>query len=342
MIEKTIVGPQSHIEIIKEDNTKLVKKIATEQGKQDLIDQVHLYTNLPRRLAKHFPILLDTETTNKPFYYVMPYYNLPTLRWFVMHSQYSPEEIILMLKPVIEFLFGKYYRWKTEKASDTYIKHYYIERAINRLLKMSKETALFREILSLDEFCFENQIIKNPLKILTQIQEKESLIQELSPKNLYSVHGQLGLSHILLNEKNNNRKKFILIDAKNTRQLLDIAYDIGKLYRCLHLLTEWLEEDYFSINFLQIKNKFLVTNLSFGLATRVNASKKIAEWLKKEILQNKNMLDLQVSNLNIDFAEAIDTCASVPFSYRSGDVERAVASYVLGAKSLQSFWNIYK
>jgi hypothetical protein len=257
-----------------------------------------------------------------------------------MHSHSSSEEIISMLKPVLFFLFEKYYNWKTEKAPDTYIKHYYIDRVLNRLLKMKEKIPFFHKILSSNDILFNNKVIENPLSLLAKIQEKNSLLQELQPKNLYSVHGQLGLSHILLNKVSSKVKQFILIDARNTSQLLDIAYDMGKLYRCLHLLTEWLEEDYFNINFMESENKFMVTDISFGLPERVNVSKKIAEWLKKEISQ-KGIFQMQVSNLNIDFVEAIDTCSSVPFSYRNGDVERAVASYVLGAKSLQDFWDIY-
>ena len=328
-------GLQSTVEKVEMGGKFYARKMATADGRQELVEQVELFNALPPGLAIHYPKLVEADLNSDPAYYTMDYYPYPTIRQLLIDSDKDAEFINTRMSPILEFLVNEQHTWRKATTPVDYIEKKYLERAKKRLDKMRQKDDRFGQILDGQRLYVSNDEFQNPLCVINAIEKDKRIMAMLTPDFVCSTHGQMEFGHILVDEK--EPSNFILLDPRGLDDLLDSHYDFGKLRQCSSGLHDWLEEGLFDLEGITIgATDSIVESLIFRLPERVAVLQKV------NVLVDSLLPDLTNSNpntfyLRTVFAQAINLLGSVPFCYGFGDFEKGLACYVSGVKTLNEF-----
>lgn len=328
-------GLQSTVEKIEIDGKFYARKIATADGKQELIEQVELFNTLPPELATHYPKLFQVDLNSDPANYTMTFYSNPTIRQILINSDKDAEFINTRLSTILEFLTKKQHEWRKAPVPDNYIEERYLDRARKRLGKMRQKDIRFGQLLDGQRLYLDGAEVLNPLVIIDAIEQDKKVMEMLKPKNVCSTHGQMEFGHILIDE--HDHKNFILLDPRGMDDLLDSHYDFGKLRQCSDGLHDWLEEGLFDFEGITIGNTdSVVESLVFRMPERVAVLQKVNKMIDK-LLPDLTNSDPNIFYLRTIFAQAINLLGSVPFCYGFGDFGKGLACYISGTKALNEF-----
>lgn len=328
-------GLQSTVEKIEIDGKSYARKRATADGKQELIDQVELYSVLPSELIPHYPKIVGSNLNSDPAEYTMVFYPYPTVRYLLIDGNQDVEFINARLTTVLEFLVNKQHAWRKAETPVNYIEKKYLERGRKRLDMMRQKDDRFGQMLDGQRLLVNNQEFQSPLHMIDAIERDARIMAMLRPDNVCSTHGQMEFGHILVDEK--EPSNFILLDSRGLDDLLDTHYDFGKLRQCSNGLHDWLEEGLFDFGGITIGNTdSVVESLIFKLPERVAVLKKVND-LIDSLLPDLTNTNPNIFYLRTVFAQAINLLGSVPFCYGFGDFEKGLACYVSGVKALNEF-----
>lgn len=138
---------QSTVEQIEVEGKLYAKKIATEEGRQELIEQVELFRALPDGLKIHYPKLVSVDLNSKPPFYTMDFYSYPTIRQLLIDTDKTAPFINERLSFVLKFLIEKQHGWRTADVPKGYVEKKYLERAQSRLQHIKQKDPKFAKIL---------------------------------------------------------------------------------------------------------------------------------------------------------------------------------------------------
>lgn len=328
-------GLQSTVEQIKIDGKFYARKIATEEGKQELVEQAELFRTLPEELKAHYPRLVDVNLDSNPAYYTMDFYPYPTVRKLLIDTDKDSLFINKRLTTVLTFLTEKQHTWRQTHAPNQYIEKKYLERAQKRLQKMVQKDTNFAKILECTRIYIGDEEFQNAFLMVEAIGRDEKVMNVLNPSILCSTHGQMEFGHILVDEENANN--FILVDPRGIQDLLDPHYDFGKLRQCSHGLHDWLEEGLFEFKGINVGNKeTYVESLNFQLPERLIVLAEVNN-LVDSLLPHLTNTGTDSFHFKTLFAEAINLLGSVPFCYGFGNFQKAFACYIQGLRALDEF-----
>lgn len=335
---KTLERLQSRIEVFEENGAKIARKIATDAGSQEILDQIALFKNLPPGIAEHYPTLLDWQTHRRPFSYVMPWYDLPTLQELVLESARPPAEIASALSSVVKFLFGVQFRWKEGSVPRDYVQRIYIDRVFRRLPGIF-QSGVLHAVISAETVIFQDRELQNPIRLLSSILAKQPLMEALLPPRLGFVHGQIELAHILIDTS--GPANFILLDARGPDALLDAAYDLGKLRQGTRSYLDWLERDLFSLQWHLEGSRLVIDTMELDVPDRLQVCQQVDDALNTMVSPVSAELKDAHLLMRSDFAEATHLCSGLGFLFHGRHSERAVAGFLQAALSLSAFVDKY-
>ena len=227
--------PQSVLEIVEQDGSKLIRKWATPTGKEELLQQLEFYRLMPREISRHYPVLIAANDFDEPPNFTMPYYDYPTLTQLVLYSSLGARELSEKLMKVLAFLLTVQHPYRTAVPTEDYVLSTYITRVTKRLTHMARIDDLFRQIVGLSYITLDGCRIRSPFRILDELSTRRDVLEELQPALLYLTHGQLRFDHILIDPKDPIGETFILLDPRGVRELRDIGYELGKISQCLSI-----------------------------------------------------------------------------------------------------------
>lgn len=315
-IIKIIKGPQSTVEIHEESNNKIVKKIATERGSQDLIDQVNFYNNLPIEAKDFFPQMYSYNIDNTPFTMEMEYIPQKTFRDLLIYDEFN-EELQNKINNSLNVIHDVIHPIHIENATKDYVTDIYINRCISRVEEVKSMTSNSEWILN--DFILNGEVITNPIKVIIKyLQEIKNL---LIPDYICSTHGQLGPSHIIFSSE----FEFKLLDPKGFDKLHDPLIDVCKIGKAMLYATEWLEDQSYEINF-SIDNSCLnITNFKINNYNKQDMHKNF-EKILDFVTDNYNVTNVRLKTFCLICADLI---GGLPFGMKTEGEKRVAALLIL-------------
>lgn len=308
---KIIKGTQSTIYI--NEVTNIVKKVGTERGKQDTIDQIAFYLNIPEHVRGAFPQIISYVNGPEEYSYTYNYIDFPNLRHLLLEGQFN-EKWSDKLVLAMTYITNSIHTIEQSEPSRASIYETYITRCERRVAEA--QSFLEQDINLLDaDVCISGEIIRKPISRI--IQFLNDSFELLVPPYMCTTHGQLGPSHIFLSEMDD---RFTLIDPKGFAKLYDPVIDFCKIGKAMLFATEWLEEDRYNIKYSIQNNtvyveKYVIDNFDY------NQLREYYEGILDRIpLFSEHKV--RVRNMAMICADLI---GGLPFAYIAGGVEYVIA-----------------
>ncbi len=324
---EVIYGTQSTIYINKD--TSIVKKVATQRGKQDTIDQISFYKSLPQSMQPMFPHILNYQNGPDEFFYTYSYISGKNLRSILLDNQLNSfwiEKTSHALDEIDRII----HTYERQSASQKEIYEIYIQRCSQRVAETKKMLGEYAFILESPVYIDGK---KYPTPIATILDVFEKNLDLLVPNYICTAHGQLGPSHLFLNEESDT---FTLIDPKGFNKLFDPIIDVCKIGKAMLFATEWLEENKYTIKYsIDIRNVYIHNFEVEGF----------------EALEMKKKYDILLNSL--DFCKdavvkkrtlamiCADLVGGLPFAYAAGGEKRVVALLTQIARASELLFDIY-
>lgn len=337
-IHRVIEGTQSTITVEVEGERLIARKSATTAGGEEVKSQVDFLLQIPQDLKSHYPNLLQYSISDQDSWYTMEYYAYPTMRWLLLFSSLPLWWLEAALSNVVEFLFSVHHSWKREPVPNGYIEKIYVHRPIKRLRSMEEKAPIFADLNSRKLFSVGDTLLVNPLLLFEEMLMSPSILRKLTPIALVGTHGQVEFEHILINLSSKDFSDFILLDPRGVNECLDPIYDAAKIMQCTSGKLDWLEEDLYQLGDVDIRPDSLnIAELTFSLSDRNKLCDQLNISAKKSIFRYCTDESTEVLEMRLALAEASHLLSAVPFCYRQGDLNRAIACYVVGAQRINEF-----
>lgn len=328
-ISNKTYGPQSIITIYKKNNIKVIRKEATDRGKQELIDQVKFYNTLPLKISHLFPKIIDFNISLDPVYFEYKYINYVQFRTLLVNNKLSIFWLNKLSAAIIDMMKLVHSVNQTKGTID-YVQELYINRCRNRI----KETKQMLNLNLLDmKIEIDGKIYNSFIDKIIIIFENN--IYKLIPKYLCSTHGQLGPAHIFLSQ-NTNRYK--LIDPKGFDKLHDPLIDLCKIGKAMLYGTEWLEDKKYSLKYSINNDTIIIHDFKMNDFDFVSMKEKYNYFLKKV------GKEISIENLNerLSYMILADLIGGLPFAYKTNGEERVVALLILINRAYRDLGDLQK
>ncbi len=325
-------GLQSKIEVLPKESGDVVRKSATEAGKNEVIEQVDLLLSLPDEMKPYYPEIVEYQVDKAPYYYDMVFIDLPTMRDVMLYGDQNVQVTIEQMSHLMDFLQGVQHRWSNVAVPEGYVKRKYLDRAIKRLYGMADKDYRFKRIVDNASLSVDGEVFPNAIHTIDSIGSNGLLIAHLTPDRLVSTHGQLEFAHIFVNA--NEPTNFKLIDHRGINDRLDPGYDYGKLLVSSSGAHDWIEEGFVTIDHIS-DDLSEISVVNFDKMDRLPLREGVNAAIEGKLVQMGER-----TLLTSKFAEAMHLLGSVPYCYGAGHLDRAIACYVAGLRSLTQFQNM--
>lgn len=307
-------------------NTKLilinrVRKEATNERMEKLIDEVNFINNLPSEFKKYFPEISLYGRNNNSYFYEMNHYNLPSLRRLIFSNRLNTKEILYWIDKVTKFSIELYNYDKIDKPKN-FFNYLHWDRFWSRKEELEKKSDVFKSIFSKDKIEINGVTYDNSQVVVKKLMSLEHMFEPTVVGRL--SHSDLHFSNILIDLQNDS---FVCIDPRGY-EYCDLYYDFGKLWHSVNGKYEMVANEMYTI---QGNNYELVKNDYF----------KILEELKSYIPEN---IFFKYSNEShseimrkIEFNEAMHFITLVPFQLCNDGIEnKAKVAYFIGVELLNN------
>lgn len=308
---KIIKGTQSTIYI--DEISNIVKKVGTERGKQDTIDQISFYLSIQENIKEIFPQLISYVNGPEEYSYTYKYIGFPNLRQLLLDGVFDEtwrDKLVSAMLRIIEKIhtISRIAPLK-ESIYDTFI-----SRCERRVSETQKYIGQEFDLWKID-VCIDGVITRRPIFKIVQFFREN--FEVLIPSYICTTHGQLGPSHIFLSEEDN---QFVLIDPKGFDVLYDPVIDFCKIGKAMLFATEWLEENRYHIdyhvqdNLVNIK-EYHIENYEFA---------RMKECYD-DIISRIPLFDSKETRIRNMAMICADLIGGLPFAYVAGGTERVIA-----------------
>ena len=308
---KTINGTQSTIYI--DETTNIVKKVATERGKQDTIDQINFYISIPEHIREIFPKIISYENGPEEYSYTYNYIDFPNLRHLLLEGQFN-EKWNDKLVSAMRYITNSVHSLEKSEASKEILYDTYITRCEKRVAETQRFLEQDINLLHTDVY-INGERINKPIRRILQFFNNN--FELLVPPYICTTHGQLGPSHVFLSEFDD---RFVLIDPKGFSKLYDPVIDFCKIGKAVLFATEWLEEDRYDIEY-SVQNKTVcVDKFVIDSFDSIQLNQYYEELLNRIPLFNEE--NARFRNMAMICADLI---GGLPFACVAGGLKRVIA-----------------
>jgi choline kinase len=321
----------------------IVRKEVFGEGVTKLSNEIKWLLSLPEDLRKYFPKIVGYKITKSYAYMDTIYYNLPSLRRMLFDGIINADKAMEILLNLLEFMFKNIYSKVYGKGGLEWLYKLHFERISNRWHTTITRAPVFRRVLKAKKIILNGKELINAPILIQSIKARPKLLEELAPRIITMVHGDLHFQNILIKPDDNSKYNFILTDPRGELNGSDPIYDIGKLWHSFHGLYDFMHEDLFDIK-LRMSNDVVQAELKIMDMKSLYEYKKICEQFPK-LLENFHPLNEMYDNWKMRtlFTEAIHFCTLMPFHLKGdGKEERAIAMYLTGVKILNDLYYNYK
>lgn len=314
-------------------NTKLllvsrVRKEATNERMQKLIDEVTFIEQIPEKFKDHFPEITHYGEKNGRSFYEMKHYKLPSMRRLIFQNKVSVDEVVHWMDKITKFSVSLVNHEQLE------IPHDYMDLMHwNRFWERRKET--LNNTKALNDYILPDQLIINGKKynnahiIVSALKKRQS---EFIPPSIGRwSHSDLHFSNVLIDLENDT---FRCVDPRGY-PFCDIFYDFGKLYHSINGKYEmvvnymWEKENEFEYHMIENEYHKFLESLKSLIPEKI--------FFKYSPLDKANTMKL------IEFNEAIHFITLVPFQLNyDGNENKAKVAYMIGVELLNKFVEKYK
>ena len=252
MTNKTILGPQSKIEITSINNKTFVKKTSTKRGEKDLLVQINFYNNIPSEISKYFIHMLEYNNNSSPYYYTYEFIDYTQLRDILVNNRKFEFQ---KLNNIFSEIINTIHQVKEENPKPNYAFNLYLDKGIKRIKELSGMMKI--DLLNMPIY---NKKINLTITLDEILIYFENIIETLQPQKVCTVHGQLGPAHIFISEIN---QEFKLIDPKGFDVLHDPVIDFCKLGKAMVYGTESIEVAKYNLEYTITDKQIIIENFEF-------------------------------------------------------------------------------
>tara|TARA_B100000989_G_scaffold117372_1_gene86339 strand:- start:352 stop:2007 length:1656 start_codon:yes stop_codon:yes gene_type:complete len=265
-------------------NSSIITKRANKQGSKKLANEINWLLNLDTKQKVHFTEVLDYKIDKNFSQYTMPHYGYNSMRQSLIAGTLSPEKCTEKLSTIFEFLNKEIYS-KDHSYNSDWVSHRHFSRFDERLEETLKNKQM-AEIFEVKSVSVNGKSYENLRSLVQKIRDDSRLIDTVKPKRnkLVSVHGDLHLQNILIDEFSND---FVLVDPRGELKGADIFYDIGKLWHSVNGLYDFIHTDISKISQEKpASNEFIIEYAPIFLCKRYEEIKSSMYILLDGMLAN--------------------------------------------------------
>jgi len=312
-------------------NTKLillnrVRKEATNERMQKLIDEVKFIESIPQEFKQYFPEIVHYGVEGEKSFYEMAHYNLPSLRRLIFSKKVTKEDVLYWMEKITAFSMNLYNHEVIDIPKD-YMKEMHWDRFWTRKLELVEKSPIFEELFSSESIVINNKEYSNAHVIVEKLQEKE---KDFMPEFVGRwSHSDLHFSNVLIDLKNDT---FRCIDPRGYNYC-DPYYDFGKLWHSVNGKYEMVANEMWTTEGNSYK---LNENYYFTFLENLKID------IKERIFNRFSTNNTKDSFKKIEFNEAMHFITLVPFQLVHDKVEkRAKVAYFIGVELLNKFYEKY-
>lgn len=321
-------------------NTKLllvnrVRKEATNERMEKLIDEVNFINNIPDEFKEYFPKIMTHGVKDGTSYYEMENYNLPSLRRLIFSGAVDEDFILEWMTSVTDFSMRMYKHEVIDTPRD-YVKEMHWDRFEERMQEISANP-IFKNLIQKSKISINLKSYDNAYQIVGKIKKlakDKPFLVEPDFVGRWS-HSDLHFSNILIDRE---KDTFKLIDPRGY-PYCDPHYDFGKLWHSVNGKYEMVVNDMF--DYPDINNGH---DISYSLKN--NHYFIMLEKLKAKIpgrlfVPHCNY-SLERFMAKVEFNEAMHFITLVPFQFtHDGKEVRAKVAYAIGIELLNTWYKKY-
>ncbi len=316
----------------------VVRKEASDEGKQKLIDEITWIKKLPIEISNYFPDIISYEINEKKAWYEMEYFDLPTLKNLLLSKTIHEKEGVYIIKSLIKLMFDKFYSRKSNAQTKNYVEEVHLKRIKERISLMSKKSDLMKNVLNSKYIFINGEKFFNLPYILERIGKNKRLLNKLEPPFLCMVHGDLHFDNFLVDISQMPMLKIIFLDPRGLDDKYEYCYDLGKLWHSFHGKYDLIHEGKYKLKYAFKETNFYA-KVSFtdeySYLVYENIYQRIKKFLKKS-LKDKNW------EIRTEFSEVAHFCSVMPFHIKGDKKEKtAIALYLTAVKLANKFFKEY-
>lgn len=312
-------------------NTKLilvnrVRKEATNERMDKLIDEVKFIDSIPDKFKSYFPEILHYGINNETSFYEMAHYELPSLRRLIFSNKLSVDDVIYWMDKITEFSM-ELHKHEVIDMPPNYMNEMHWSRFWLRKEELETKSHVFSELFQKDTITINGVTYDNAHIVVDKLQKTE---EQFYPEFVGRwSHSDLHFSNVLIDLRNDT---FKCIDPRGY-DYCDPYYDFGKLWHSVNGKYEMVANEMWEIdgnNYNLHQNSYFrfLEELKKELPEKIFykfGSEKRDEIMKK-----------------IEFNEAMHFITLVPFQLVHDGVEsKARVAYYIGVELLNKFYEKY-
>ena len=312
-------------------NTKLVlvnrvRKEATNERMEKLIDEVKFIDNIPTKFKPFFPEIIHYGVEGGTSFYEMAHYELPSLRRLIFANRLEVNDVIYWMDKITAFSM-ELHKHETLDMPPSYMAEMHWDRFWTRKKELEDKSPIFVDLLKSETITINGKEYINAPQIVSQLQTLEN---DFLPEFVGRwSHSDLHFSNVLIDLKNDT---FRCVDPRGY-DYCDPYYDFGKLWHSVNGKYEMVANEMWDIDGTNYK---LHDNSYF----------KFLETLKSQLPEKifykfggENKEDIM---RKIEFNEAMHFITLVPFQLAHDGVEKkARVAYYIGVELLNKFYEKY-
>jgi len=314
-------------------NTKLllvsrVRKEATNERMQKLIDEVKFIENIPDKFKRHFPEITHYGEKDGRSYYEMKHYPLPSMRRLIFTNKLTVNDVVRWMGKITAFSIDLH----SHEIIDTpkeYLKFMHWDRFSTRRHELLSNTKELNDYVLPDNLKINGKTLRNAHLIVEDLMKFND--DFLPPFVGRWSHSDLHFSNVLIDL---NANTFRCVDPRGY-PYCDVFYDFGKLYHSVNGKYEMVVNDMWEKN--EEFNYEFTRNHYFLFLEELKGQ------LKDKVFTKYSPLTTIESTMKlIEFNEAMHFITLVPFQLtHDGNEDRAKVAYMIGVELLNAFYDKY-
>lgn len=311
-------------------NTKLVlvnrvRKEATNERMEKLIDEVNFINNIPDKFKEYFPEIIHYGVEGGTSFYEMQHYSLPSLRRLIFTNNLSVEDVVSWMDKITNFSM-ELHSYEKIDLPENYMNEMHWDRFFTRKEELEQK-GFDSNLLNSKHISINGEVYLNADPIVKFLQTKES---ELMPEFVGRwSHSDLHFSNILIDLENDT---FRCIDPRGY-DYCDPYYDFGKLWHSVNGKYEMVANDMWESE----GNTYSLTDNTY-----FTFLEELKELLPERIFYKYGKESTEDIMKKVEFNEAMHFITLVPFQLVHDGVEtRAKVAYYIGVELLNAFIKKY-
>ncbi|MGG3662123.1 hypothetical protein [Bacillus gobiensis] len=299
---------------------KIVIKTGTGVAMQRLKAQAVWYHKVPEIVRRGTPKILGYNWTPSQACLVMENANLQNFSNLICSGSLKNEEVVSMLKTVLEWIESTMYTFNKEQ--DNISMFSLLQQTTQRVKGItSKGHLLLYNLIHSNTVIVNGERLWGGTMAFELLKKHKKLIQGLNLTQKFLVHGDLHTGNILC-----GGSKFKLIDQRGNFTggdiFFDLAYDSGKLLHDLHGKYSLIRSEQFQLKaYEQNVYEFHITR-NDAWHTYENLLAWYCDWYKPY------QLDFELWWAKSMLAEALILCGIIPFHIKN--YKRVLVIYLSG------------